>query len=74
MTEFKLQNIETLKLPPRDSGISFLLYIKSTSLKSFLLPPPLCLTVILPLLFLPTCLLYPFVRDFSGVLVVNTPL
>ena len=35
-----------------------------------LVPPPWCLTVILPLLFLPACFFRVTVRDFSGVVAV----
>ena len=47
-------------------GISSLFLLKSTILYLGLVPPPLCLTVILPLEFLPACFFRVTVRDFSG--------
>lgn len=44
---------------------SFVL-LKSIILYLGLYPPPLCLTVILPLLFLPECFFNVTVKDFSG--------
>ena len=47
-------------------AISSLFLLKSMILYLALAPPPLCLTVILPLEFLPACFLRATVSDFSG--------
>ena len=51
-------------------GIPSLFLLKSMILYLRLTPPPLCLTVIFPLAFLPECFFNVAVRDFSGLLVV----
>ena len=52
------------------AGISSLVLLKSIILYFGLVPPPLCLTVILPLAFLPECFLRVTVRAFSVLSVV----